>query len=1184
MEYNHSSYRDYLYVIAEGKLKAFEAEDAKELKIFDDILKKIDEGEKVEIKFQSKILSLTERLYDKFNNIVRICKNKLSANVLKSYIDIVIHMENIIIKKINIGFGSKEDKIFIVYLKKWLKEKIDQLEKAQGTFRDRFQNIELECDKKERLKSLDVKALNSYVETVINMRKMVEVLGKPDDKNFIAQLNKWIEEKRNLLKELGETPCEIENDKENKSIYYGKKIKGAKTRASSLNSYYVPTIWTYISGKDDYCYRKSDKDEKFIETPIEIIKDTIDEKENLKLDDRKEEPIKQFKQESTEERYPLVDSASAEQKRKKLSELKNEQKKLLDTFSDIKFEYEPKYGENAFNDLKREIQDYINKINEIKDLSFVDEKYEGEIFRELIDSLQKIIDSKFPPTKRVCGTFDCLEDIFNNKTKHFKGRKRLKKTFRDLYDNREEVDTDTINYVKKLPFYEEYINSKEYAGLCEFVDYSMGIVNLLLRYIEFSKYAKAFENNSKKFEDIKSYLSEKYKNGDITLSEDDKEKIRSFESFLKNKFNIEFIGGDELKDSFLGSSLSMDLSNYKDKLENYFEINKNNQVTSDIFESLKQQCNEFLNSDDIDQKKFEDFIENFAWSALRHFVDDKEDQNKERYALWESLSESLFKASQSKKKFSDHISQIENTLFLLDKVIKTINPKESKLEEFRFKNGQIIKAILEKLDNYLIRYFSTDYQNDEKIKELKSKFLEVLKSTEFSNNNLQSLLENMQRYLCSDKFLYYYGSNEKIEKFKKSIEKHKIQSELIERTKAYGKTKEYKDLAYKIRKIIDDWTFSLNELIESLDPEKSRVEELKRQKAIICKTMLEKLDDYLIRYQNETEDKRYFQPGFNKLEIKNKDGKIQTFEVEKKMWNIKDRSPYFSDRDVQQGKMGDCWLEATLKLMALKSPDELLKIFPNYLKEVSPIDGSLLGSRITVRLYDYDKNDCTNEVSTTGKFKDISVDTTELTTDDPKGTNGPAWNRSKVLWPHMIEKAVDKFFQEYHYNDKKDYGHQIDGNTLSMATLILTGKSSKYFLINNDDFKNIKNNTNKKNEFLENLLKNIKTTKEKNNVVCGTHGDFYDLKYMMEGYQLLENEDLGIRVLIESHAYTLVGFEENKKEISKTKIHLKNPHAKKEKDEIFKKIIGKGEQVTGCDELTLYLEEFAEYFEGICCT
>ena len=155
-------------------------------------------------------------------------------------------------------------------------------------------------------------------------------------------------------------------------------------------------------------------------------------------------------------------------------------------------------------------------------------------------------------------------------------------------------------------------------------------------------------------------------------------------------------------------------------------------------------------------------------------------------------------------------------LLSLDKVIKTINPKESKLEEFRFKNGQIIKEILEKLDNYLTRHFSTDYQNDKEIKELKSKCLKVLESKKFINNDIQSLLENIQTYLCSDAFLYYNIPNGKIEKFKESSRERKLWSELIGRTKVYGEIKEYKDLAYKMRRIIDDWTSLLNELIESL--------------------------------------------------------------------------------------------------------------------------------------------------------------------------------------------------------------------------------------------------------------------------------------------------------------------------------------------------------------------------------
>ena len=424
---------------------------------------------------------------------------------------------------------------------------------------------------------------------------------------------------------------------------------------------------------------------------------------------------------------------------------------------------------------------------------------------------------------------------------------------------------------------------------------------------------------------------------------------------------------------------------------------------------------------------------------------------------------------------------------------------------------------------------------------------------------------------------------------------------------------EYTDLVYKVRQIIKDWIPCLDEIInkskkQMQELKKFDIDTLKIAKYKMFLLYLQILDNNIIQFQNESQ--KYYKPGFNEVKHKilyedkdkNKKEKIINLKTEKKMWNIKinnkelkntrksnfvigkdhgyigDKSsgyvainltesnykPYFSVKDVKQGSIGDCWLESTLKSMALKSPDKLLDLFPNYLKEISSVNGTLNGPNVTVRLYDYTKKRKSDSCLEYSAKKEInlSVDATELTNE-----SGPAWNQGNVLWPHVIEKAVNHLIQDLHHDADNNYGYDIHGGQGTLATTILTGKNSK-----NIDVMSMRYDPDKLLEALSRALSaSVAPT-------CATKNNF--------GLYIKGKEEKGLllsgnRALFSQHVYVLKDVKKDQKEIYNSKITLINPWSEDKKINAINKDSKSKIPVIGGNEIIITLSEFKTYFSDI---
>lgn len=438
-----------------------------------------------------------------------------------------------------------------------------------------------------------------------------------------------------------------------------------------------------------------------------------------------------------------------------------------------------------------------------------------------------------------------------------------------------------------------------------------------------------------------------------------------------------------------------------------------------------------------------------------------------------------------------------------------------------------------------------------------------IKSMLFDNNFIQDgVMKNLKE-------VFKLGPAKRLQK--KYKESFKVEDSSI--TSSYKSDKEdikFKDLGFKLRNVIESWNSQLNKILSETESQKTNnLYGLNRFK--LLKEFLDIVDDYILYRQNKFKDHRYFELGINNENLK---GKSLKFKLEKKMWNVtkSNGEPHFDVRDIKQGDIGDCWLEATLKSMALKSPDKLLEIFPNYLKEISNKNGSLLNNRITVRLYDYnDTKDGYKPLEKNGKkqYYDMSVNTTELTAEGKS-----AWNEGKVLWPHMIERAIDKLIEKFHHRENKNYGEQIDGGNGAKASVILTGASSVINKVDNENFKN-ETDKDKKKTILEDILKNLKESLNKSHApTCGTSnfkGDIVNGK-VEESKKLdpLDEKDKRPRYIYSNHAYTLRNIIEDETDVSQTKVYLMNPWGVETENDII-----------GKNDLTVTLEEFATYFDHI---
>lgn len=345
------------------------------------------------------------------------------------------------------------------------------------------------------------------------------------------------------------------------------------------------------------------------------------------------------------------------------------------------------------------------------------------------------------------------------------------------------------------------------------------------------------------------------------------------------------------------------------------------------------------------------------------------------------------------------------------------------------------------------------------------------------------------------------------------------------------------------------------------------------------------IDSYLSDIQNR--DKASFGPSIRRVD--ESIAKKTDVWMDMPMWKLRKFKPYLSYKDVEQGDIGDCWLSATLKSMAKKNPDVLLNAFVNKDKEIgdqktnsknimfhNELAQFPLTPYITVRLYKVKKTE--DEYKTNGDYVDIQVPATLL-----RSSSGNShWNQGTVLWPHIIEKAVEKYLEEFMPNQGKGKGKHIDGGHSIIAAALLTGESPTRNKINS------KSNPQQTLDLLKKLLSNGKAA------MCGTikfqetDDDHSESRKVLEWQEITHEEakkydrktlrlyfdskgeqhyEIPKRIIWGTHAYSLDKVE-NATPIENTKIHLINPWEVKD-DKV------------GRNKIYVTLKEFLENFDRV---
>lgn len=358
------------------------------------------------------------------------------------------------------------------------------------------------------------------------------------------------------------------------------------------------------------------------------------------------------------------------------------------------------------------------------------------------------------------------------------------------------------------------------------------------------------------------------------------------------------------------------------------------------------------------------------------------------------------------------------------------------------------------------------------------------------------------------------------------------------------------------------------------------------------------IDSYLVDIQNQ--DKASFGPAIRRIEkpvaTNPKDPPKKRkyvwgdsdFWMDMPMWKLRKFKPYLSYKDVEQGNIGNCWLSATLQSMAKKTPDVLLNAFVNRDKEIGDQKTNSenimfhndfaqfpLTPYITVRLYKVEETE--DEYKTNGDYVDIQVPATLL--QDKSGN--PHWNRRAMLWPHIFEKAIEKYFEKFMPNQGKGKGKHIHGGISALAAALLSGKTQKY---NRIDDKSAPQTT-------LGLLKQLLATGKA--VMCGTKNfqekdsDHSEGRKVLEWQKITDEEakqydqktkrwqgdfssgyyEIPKRIIWGPHAYLLDRIEEAKL-VENAKIHLINPWGIKD-DKV------------GRNKISVTLKEFLENFRHV---
>lgn len=620
-----------------------------------------------------------------------------------------------------------------------------------------------------------------------------------------------------------------------------------------------------------------------------------------------------------------------------------------------------------------------------------------------------------------------------------------------------------------------------------------------------------------------------------------------------------------------------------------------------IYSPMQEILNEFIkynsNSDDVSiLKKFEDIG---SLEEIKKECSSSKDIN-DYIDIFKDIVENSEKINEIKDcitKCNEYLEDLKD-IKLGDKSTIEIDNCAKKIKKYNelYESVQSYGSKLKQYNEIINLEFPKDRnenkdENIETIKKFRKYCDEITKGTKFDQFSIISIknkLEEIKKSVKNDD----WGWNREEDK-----EQITDTDTVLKFYKNETNNLKCQDLAYKYRKIIENWISCFNELLASKEFSTNDYD-YKCEKYKTFLSYLQALDDNLTYYQNENKKINRFAPGFytakskipyteddkgnkvlykeDKQEniIKNEDKKeikekIIKSRIEKKMWNVKQQKPYFSVNDVKQGSAGNCWLESTLKSMALKSPEKLLDLFPNHLKEVSPVYGTLLGNQVTIKLYDYSEEQENGDELTTfipGKIKEMTVDATEIN-----------WNRGKAFWPSIIEKAIDKLIEKFHYDESNDYGKQISGNNGAVAHVILTGESSSI---------------NKVEDNYEGTLNKLKEALKKSHApTCGTRSNFgIKVNGQTEKEIRLDHPNSKeVRFLFSGHAYTLKAIRENERHIYKTKIDLINPWGKKKSEEPKIKDRTKYnedqynhyENAVGKNEITVSLDEFITYFIDI---
>lgn len=204
----------------------------------------------------------------------------------------------------------------------------------------------------------------------------------------------------------------------------------------------------------------------------------------------------------------------------------------------------------------------------------------------------------------------------------------------------------------------------------------------------------------------------------------------------------------------------------------------------------------------------------------------------------------------------------------------------------------------------------------------------------------------------------------------------------------------------------------------------------------------------------------------------------------KKLWNVENEQPKFSEDDLHQGMIGDCYLIATLMGMLQRNPKSILKCFPKLSEEVD-VNGRSKTGAVTVRLYQVVlsgssmfSNKIQAKASPTGKYMDIKIKfSTVLNIRFACHSN-----ISEVFWPNFIEQAVtvarniknmtvgdEGIFDRSLSSDMKDWQQEfsnlkvlVSSTTCAVIKTMLTG----HFAVGEidlRDFEKLKENIEKKN-------------------------------------------------------------------------------------------------------------------------